>query len=311
MKFAWLDEWYRDAWVSADKCRPPLHGTADFWDVALRAAGHESITFAMNAYRDAFDTANVAAGDSPDVVCVQNAGRWPAHSLKWLKPRTKTVAFCSYAAEFEDLRGFDCVFTSFPWFADFLNKKGQKAVYLPLAFGRPILERVPYSGPRDIPVAFFGGLGERIWFHGTQQMEIVASNIPDFKWWGYKVGSLGPNLERSWQGPAWNADYWTLLQRTKICLNRHGEISKGCGNNMRQTEALGCGCVLLTDEWGEIEDNPFAFRYTDADEAVNLINELREFLDWKSDPLAGQRHILENHCYEHRVPKFLETIGSL
>jgi hypothetical protein len=318
MKFAWLDDWYGAAYDQQMETGGPwLHGTADFWDVALRGAGHESETFLQNGC-DAVDAAVRFGQDGGpvDVVVVQNVGRWMPH---YLRPRfpagTKFVAFCSYSAHRENLTGWDAVFTSFPWLADEMNAAGLRTVHLPLAFGRQVLDRVPYSGPRDIPVAFVGGLGMRVWERGTMAIARVCGAIPEFKWWGYYHGDprdYPAAIQERYQGPAWGADYWNILQRTSILINRHGEIAKGTPRqNMREFEGPGCGCFLLSDTTPQ---RPGVAQYHSADDAVNLIRDLldeRNRAALELEALESQQNILENHCYEHRVPKFLEVINSL
>lgn len=311
-RFLWLDAVYPDAWsalphATYDEWFAQCFGTADYWDIALRTYGHESDTLINNAE---FDILGKAAAIQPDVLCVQNVGLFPPHLLRARGIRSKLIAFCSYAADGLNLHGWDVVFSSFKWLAEALNRDGQRAVYLPLAFGRPVLERVKYDGPRDIPVAFFGGLGSRIWRQGTETMAMIADLVPEFKWWGYRIERLPESLERSYQGPAWGQEYFRLLMRTRICLNRHGEIAKGEGNSMRQYEAPACGSYLLTDQQGELYSPRI---YTDADDAVKSV---RWLLDYWSAAEVEQaenegRIVLENHCYENRVPAFLEAVNGI
>ena len=314
MKFLWLDEVYSDAWRAIGEDARRLHGTADYWDVALRDVGHDSDTFIENSAPDQMPRAIGFA--KPDVLCVQNVGRWPARSLREFK--CKKVAFVSYRATDADMADWDCVFTSFPWLVQYLKRLGRRVEFLPLAFGLPLLDRIEVPENRDLPLTFLGGIGHRhIWQKGTDVIAAVAETFPDhFQWWGYRPHKLPEALEQTWQGEAWGRYYFQLLIRSRITLNRHGEIAQGFANNMRLFEATGCGACLVTEHAPNLDDylkpGVDCLTYKSADD---LIYVLRTLLD-KPDAaerigLQGCKRCLVNHCYENRVRQFLDVVESL
>lgn len=318
MKFFTLDFAYPDAWNALPHSTPQewfhqCFGTADFLDVALRAAGHEAETFMVNAdphWQVAVTNYN------PDCLISTNIGLWGAYEgsplaeFRRMNPKLKLVAFCSYKADEQTYLGWNCLFTSFPWLVDHVRSLGVRCEYLPLAFGRPVLDRIgELPKERDIPVAFVGGLGSRIWDKGTATMAAIAEAVPEFRWWGYKVGDLPVALERTFQGAAWGLDMYRILARTKILVNRHGEIARSWANNMRTFEGAGVGCYLLSDCDGAFSCNV----YSSAEDAVDKINKVLG--TWKHGGKhfaeASQATILEKHTYESRVPRFLSVIESL
>jgi hypothetical protein len=323
MRFLFLDEIYPDAWAAGphstlDEWMRFSFGTSNFWDIALRAAGHESETHVLN-YDPHWQLK--VANYKPDVVVSQNLSVWGAYEgsplaeFRRFNPKLKLIGMCSYKCDDHVKMGFDVIFSSFPWMIPRCKEIGVRCHYLPLAFGRPVLDRIgELPKERDIPVAFIGGLGSRIWDQGTKTMDAIATALPnDFKWWGYWVDNrshMSMPLERAWQGPAWGADMYRILARTKICVNRHGEISRGSGNNMRQWESQGMGCYLLTDEFGEIHEGS---RYTNPDNAIFCIRDELELWDARTAANAklGQEWVLNNECYENRVPQFLSVVESL
>lgn len=317
-RFFSIDHAYEDAWNALPHSTPEewfqqCFGTADFLDVALRAAGHEATTHFTNGdphYQLAI------ANFMPDVIISTAASRWgayegsPLSEMRRFNPKLKLVLFCSHKVDDYVLQGWDVIFSSFNWMPEHCKNLGVRCEYLPLAFGRPVLERIgELPKERDIPVAFIGGLGSRIWEHGTRTMAAIADVVPEFRWWGYKVGELPPSLERTHQGQAWGLDMYRILARTKICVNRHGEIARGFGNNMRQYEATGMGCVLLTDNAGEL--GLTCGEYHSPEEAIEHIAKLQSGTIAKVYRMAGQGSTFERHTYESRVPTFLSVVENL
>ncbi len=334
-RFAFCNHWYPEAWDAWKRQGgPQLHGTADYWDVALRSAGHESETFILNNYgaepefgmtTRCGDMLQAVSDYKPDVICSMEVGRFGAAKLRPWFPNHRLVAFCSHSASDADLHGFDVIFSSFKWMPDYCRSIGVRCEYLPLAFGRPVLDRIgPLPTERDIPVCFIGGLGNRIWDQGTRTMAEIAEAVPEFQWWGYVAGSLSDlpvALQKSYRGQLWGIDYYKMLARTQICLNRHGEIAaKGVsllGQNCRQYESVGLGCLLLTDDAGElighgIEDGlTFCATYSDAADAIKQIKYYEHGHIGGASPKRAQEFVLRDHTFESRVPAFIRVVESL
>ena len=314
-------------------------GTADFWDVALRSLGHESETIIANCeplqqawfltrsfleqkvYKWQNALIQQLLDSECDVVCVQNVGAFPMRMLaRHLRDnrKRKFVGFCSYATNIVDLQGWNVVFTSFPWAVDAWRDAGINASYLPLSFGGPVLYRVQQPVERDLPITFVGGLGHRhLWSKAQDDLEQLASAVPSFRWYGYRGPDIvaGSALDRAYGGEVWGHDYYRLLKRSQIVVNRHGEIARGSANNMRMFEATGCGAALITEDAQNLSE----FFHAGVDcltyGSGGLVYAARCALDnpdsVREVAVIGQQRTLGRHLYENRLEKFLDVIQSL
>lgn len=321
MRIVFCDHWYEEAFRDwKRKGGPKLHGTAQHWDDALTKAGHECTTIVKNEESDIIAKAQSM---NPAVICSENIGLWNAAFLREKFPKAKIVGFCSYAASDENLRGWDVLFSSFAWRVTELRDAGVNAKYLPLAFGRGVLNYVKTDGPRDIAISAVCGAGDRIWEKGTETLAVVAEAFPDlFQWFGYGVGKVPEALQRCYRGPAWGIDYYRVLARSKITINRHGEIARA-PNNMRMYEATGMGACLFTERftadtkpgledffaWGS-ECWSYGSEYPEG-----LVGEIKNVMDTtgcvENTAKRGQARTLRDHTYENRVDAFLEAIDAV
>jgi len=325
MRILWLDECYPDAWAKLGRSARYCHGTADFWDVVIEK---ETPHLSRTAYHNEGPT-DTSDGQY-DVICSQNVGRWNAAALD---DNAAKIAFVSYRASDADMIGFDCVFTSFPWLVGHLRKLGQRCEYMPLAFGEPIVCRTlnpdgddrprpegqmaASNHERDLPLTFVGGLGHsHIWERGEKCLTAVAEAFDEFKWWGYAGPHLSDALRASHQGEAWGYDYFNILLRSEITINRHGEIARGFANNMRLFEATGCGACMITEHSPNIGDffkpSVECLTYQSPDDLVYAIRSIQG-VDGASRIIAarGHRRCLADHCYENRLPQFIDVLESL
>lgn len=217
------------------------------------------------------------------------------------------------------LRGYDVIFSSFPHYIDRFERMGIKAVYNPLAFDPIVLERIQKTGclpfVRDLDCVFVGGVGNPShWRAGLETLEAVAAAIPTFKWWGYGVETLNTNspLRATYQGEAWGLDMYRLLLRSKIVLNRHGEVAQGMTNNMRTFEATGCGALLLTERslnLSQFFTQSEAAAYGSPEEAVQLIRHYLENDEMRAAIARnGQRRTMSDHTYLHRMKTVSDTL---
>lgn len=319
--FIFADNWYDGAYRDAvsrgartvDDLNYTCHGTADGWDIALRAAGHESYTVIDNLAPDVMESVLQL---KPTYQCCQNVGRWNGEWWHMRGLDCPLIGFCSYAADTADLRGYDLVLTSFPWYVEELKASGINAHYLPLAFQASVLRRVPTPPERDIPVSFVGGLGGRIWPEGQDAIARLARSVDGFQWWGYQNGTCGDTLAKCYQGEAWGHSYYELLLRSRISVNRHGTIARGYANNMRMFEATGCGSCLVTEHAPNISDffepGVECMTYRSASELIDVVRWLMANPDECAKiAVAGQKRTLAAHCYENRVPTFIRLVESL
>lgn len=314
-------------------------GTADFYSREFRKIGWEMLDIVGNFRALLTRWAGDFCGDGkcvvldqiynfkPDVVFVQDLSFFTLRELKELSAKYLLVAQCSCALpEHTKVYPFHTIFTSFPHYVPKLHALGVNAVYMPLAFHESVLDwqdnlhdgvvvgRHPTQYVRDIDVSFVGGIGWQ-WVKGREVLEAVAREIPTFKWWGYGVEQLPADspLRAKYQGTAWGRDMYRIYQRSKIVVNRHGEIAEGYANNMRMYEATGCGAVLVTERAknnGELFDGGDIVEYGSPGEAVRQIKATLQI--W--EPLGrafgerGQQTTLARHTYAHRIPKIAEVL---
>lgn len=329
-RFVFFDHVYEDAWAqhrpaSMDEWFAHCFGTSNFWECELREAGHEAKTPVLNWYEDhptlrAWPALLQEARDfAPTHVVAMECARFPSAHLRAAFPGARVVCFCSHRASETDLSGWDVVFSSFPWMPKWAATFGQRCEYLPLAFGRQVLDRVKYDGPRDIPVAFIGGLGDRIWKRGTEIMGKIAEALPEFVWYGYQAGAVPESLARVHKPAAYGAEMYRLLMRTQICLNRHGEIAgrdgEMFGNNCRQYEATGASAFLITDHRGELTKAEAIGEWPEdilPDALPFFIRDLLRYPDITArSAKAMHDETMQSHTYRERLPRFLDMVENL
>lgn len=306
-------------------------GTADYYSRNLRALGWETLDIIGNyaplqeqwarendcraAYPWRIVLEQIRAF-KPAVVFLQDLSFLNHESLAILKREGYLMTGqCSCPMPLADkVRQCDVLFTSFPHYLKRFQDLGVKAVYLPLAFEPDVLTRLgPEEPERDIDCLFVGGIG----FHWTDSLpllETLAREIPSMQFWGYGYENLpaGSPIRKKYLGPAWGLDYYRLLHRAKIVVNRHGAVAGPYANNLRLFEVTGCGALLFT-EWRKNLDDFFTadecIAYQNPEEAARLV---RHYLDhWtlgKSIAEAGQQKTLTRHTYQQRMPLVSETL---
>lgn len=253
----------------------------------------------------------------PDIVYVQDMAGTPAELLALLKRNgTFVVGQIACAVTTPIPFGlYDIVFSSFPHFVDTLRHHGICAYYQPLAFEPRVLSHLvnPTYTARDIQVSFVGGISS---FHQTGGMllERLAEQTP-ISIWGYGIQNVPPEsaTARRHLGEAWGLEMFSLLNRSKITINRHSEAAGSNANNMRLFEATGCGALLITDykdnlnELFEIGREVVAYR--SPEECVALA---RYYLEHPAEAeaiaQAGQARTLRDHSYTARMRKSGEIL---
>lgn len=299
-------------------------GTADFASDGMRAVGWEAEDLVANseALRRAYAAGRGGRPLGPEefvlsraretdarVVAVQTVGVLSRDALLQLKEEGRTLAlFASYELGPDaPLDLYDVLFTSFPHYEALYGPR-VKVVYLPLAFGRRATEGLP-DVRRDVDVSFVGGLGyRRIWNRAEAVFERLAADVSGFRWWGYGERNLaaGSALRRAWQGQAWGRDMYAVYRRSKIVVNRHGEIAAGYANNMRLYEATGSGALLVTEEAPNLATlfSP-GLEVETYRAAEDLVGVVRKYL---ADPsaldrvsAAGRRATLSRHTFQDRA----------
>jgi hypothetical protein len=298
-------------------------GTADFASGAMRRIGWDAEDVVVNCRSLARAFATTGRGElsdeefalskirayDADAVAVQNVSILSREALAAMRNEGRALAlYSSYQmAADAPLEGYDVLFTSFPHYQELLGKR-VRVVVLPLAFG---MEATADLGQpvRDLPVTFVGGCGHPlIWRRGQDAFELLARKVPEFRWWGYGESSLpkGSPLRTAWSGQAWGLDMYRIYLKSKIVVNRHGEIASGYANNMRLYEATGSGALLVTERAPNLGD-----LFRDGEEVAtytspeDLVETVRRYL--ADEPrraavaAAGQAATLSRHTFYERA----------
>lgn len=304
-------------------------GDSDFYSEGLKKAGWNSDDLIINCLplqkRWAIENNSQNSGFallveqvrkiSPDVVYIQDLAAIPQEVLSELKKITSLVAgqIATPYSENIPFGMYDVIFSTCPHFIEEFRSKGVTAYYQPLAFEERVLQKQIKYEDRKIDVSFVGGISQ---LHKTSYrlLEVLVERTP-VKIWGYGKETLqnnSPILARH-QGEAWGCDMFSILQNSKITINRHGEIAKNYAANMRLYEATGSGSLLVTDYKDNLNElftigwEAVAFR--SPEEAADLVNYyLNNPLEAAKIAEAGQRRTLREHTYSHRMSQTAEIL---
>ena len=103
------------------------------------------------------------------------------------------------------------------------------------------------------------------------------------------------------------------LQRTRVSLNTHIDLSARYASNMRLYEATGVGSCLLTDWKSNLKElfdpDTEIVTYKDADECAEKVNYLLAHEDQRcAIATAGQRRTLRDHSFDNRAVQLDQLI---
>jgi spore maturation protein CgeB len=228
--------------------------------------------------------------------------------------------------------------TSIDGMAQEFRRNGIQADVLHHSFERSTLEAVaPLK--RDVPVSFAGGLGslhpERV-----EMVETLLRRTP-MEVWGAKGTVRLKDRVRSWlavagipqkhklrartlalrypgrvHDPVFGRDYYRVLARSKIVVNRHIDCAGDWASNMRMFEATGMGACLVTDNKKNLGDlfkpGVECVAYDGLDDCVEKIKYLlKHDAEREAIAAAGQRRTLRDHRFDQRVAAMAERIDGL
>ncbi len=309
-------------------------GTFDAYSHYLKAAGWETVDVIANhnllqrlwavenGYPQTTDLKEILRAQveqfQPDVIFLQDIGHIPLEQLRqWKRLGYFIAAQCSCALSPNvDVRLIDVIFTSLPAHVDSFNVVGGCAVYLPLAFD-PRMK--PEETARDIDISFVGGVGRHShWSAGTDALEIVAAHFGErFEWYGYGLNNLqaDSDLRDCYRGTAWGREMYSIYGRSKVVVNRHGEIANGFTNNLRCFEAAGCGALLVTESSKnlyELFPKKGVVEYSNGRQLCDVV-EMALFEETFRAEIAkkGSDHVLANHTYANRMKMVSSVLYEL
>ena len=143
----------------------------------------------------------------------------------------------------------------------------------------------------------------------------IAGKVRNWKARPALSPKLDPRILAVAQRPLFGLDMFQQLQRTRVSLNTHIDISATHASNMRLYEATGVGSCLLTD-WksnlGELfADDVEVVTYKSAAECVEKVNYLLAHDDARrAIALAGQRRTLRDHSFDNRAVQLHQIIQT-
>jgi spore maturation protein CgeB len=251
---------------------------------------------------------------APDIVYAQAPGALTPDELEQMRSAgASLVAQVGSLPPSEDALGdFDLLVTPVPSWARRFRERGWRTEVLPLAYYEAAGERLRESGvdpgadsEREIDVSFVGGLGTTVHARRRRIIEEASRSLP-IEVWGYGDEQLEPGSPIRHRGEVWGLDMYSVLARSKIVVNVHGEVAEGQAANMRMFEATGMGALLLTDGGSNLADlfEPGREVVT-FDDAEDLVAKARHYLanedERRAIAAAGQERTLREHSYERRM----------
>ncbi len=317
-------------------------GTSDYYSSNLRTLGHESQEFVVNCeplqrawLRENASHLTLPSGKAstknwqmavfqeqvrqanPDVLYVQDLTYFDARFLDSLRdfPRV-VVGQTAYPLDWGfNFSIFDRIFTSFPHYVERFRSLGVPSSYLRIAFEPKVLDRLGEVA-RELDAVFVGGFNVQIYESTMPVLEEVARR-GRIEFWGYGSEYLKSEspIRAHYHGEAWGLDAYRILARSRVALNRHGDVAEGFANNMRLYEATGVGTCLVTDSRIDLgnffEVGKEVVTYDNADDCVEKINYLLDHEEERSAiAVAGQRRTLTEHTYHHRMQELAEILET-
>ncbi len=129
------------------------------------------------------------------------------------------------------------------------------------------------------------------------------------------VTNYSKSLTKSVQSPVYGIDMYRLMKKSKIILNKHGDIAGEYAGNVRLFEATGVGSCLLTDKKKNLaelfETDKEIVVYNGIDDCIEKIKWLLENEEErKKIAAAGQKKTLAMHTIEDRCKTIINIINK-
>jgi glycosyltransferase involved in cell wall biosynthesis len=144
---------------------------------------------------------------------------------------------------------------------------------------------------------------DRLGASGTPLARLGASNQP---YQGPQAASLLQQYRNRFHEPVLALEYFKILARSKLNLNKHIDCAENYAGNIRLFEATGMGACLVTD-WKVNLPEMFVpdeevIAYESPEECAEKVRYLLEHEDqMRSIAEAGQRRTLRDHTYQKRA----------
>lgn len=256
----------------------------------------------------------------PDVVYVQDLNLIPPALIKKIREFTNLVVgeIASPLPPWRLIKSYDMVLSALQPLVEELNRRGMRAHWVPLGFDIRNWEDVNNEvSNRSVDVSFVGSIS-RLQKMTLPLISRISESVDNFSVYGPRESGIAladHGMKDLYRGTAWGSQMFEIFARSKIVVNRHGEIAKGHATNMRMYESTGMGALLITDATKNLEElftvNEEVVTYSDPDDAADrIVNLLGNDSEIQRIALQGQNRTHQEHTYSHRVQNMLEHIGS-
>ncbi len=126
---------------------------------------------------------------------------------------------------------------------------------------------------------------------------------------------LDERIMRAAHAPLFGVQMFQQLQRIRVSLNTHIDISSTHASNMRLYEATGAGSCLLTDAMSNLhelfEPDVEVVAYKNAEECAEKLNYLLAHeTERQAIARAGQQRTLREHSFDNRAARLDEIIQA-
>ena len=256
----------------------------------------------------------------PDVVFVQDINFLNSGMLKKIKANSGLVVgeIASPLPPRRLIDGYDLIVSALDPIVDEIANLGIKSRWVPLGFDLKNWSNfVPESNPREIDVVFIGSIS-RLQKSTLPLLVAIANKVENFSVYGpssTRIALAGSSLEHIYKGEVWGSEMFGILGRSKISLNRHGEVAQGFATNMRMYESTGMGALLFTDATKKLDrlftENEEVLTYSNQAEAAEMLPEiLKDVERLKSIAIKGQRRTHAEHTYANRAERLQEIFSE-
>jgi glycosyltransferase involved in cell wall biosynthesis len=147
----------------------------------------------------------------------------------------------------------------------------------------------------------------------TMEAIPIAGKVRNWKARPALSPPLDPRIVSRAQPAVFGLDMFQQLERTRVSLNTHIDLSATHASNMRLYEATGVGSCLLTDWKSNLselfEPDAEVVTYKDAGECAEKLNYLLTHEnERRAIAAAGQRRTLRDHSFDNRAQQLDQLI---
>jgi spore maturation protein CgeB len=266
----------------------------------------------------------------PDVLWVGAMFQYFGEYMQRLQPHCRKIFawIASPLPKSIDLAAVDCVLTSHSNFKETFERQGQTCEKILPAFDQRILTKLKQPVPTDIGCSFVGNLS---WAHiqRIHAMRQLVDHTP-LQIWGNRSHLISRGLTQRGFIPAyltarslksrinpgvWGLEMYTVLARSAMTVNVHGEVANGLAGNMRMFEATGMGTMLITEDAPNIKElyapDEEVVTYRSTEHLIDIINYYTNHTqECMEIAAAGQKRTLTAHSLIQRGPELAALFES-